>query len=219
MRCCAATAGSPRAGRSSSTRACTRAARRRTSSSSASPARRSGSGGATSTSRSPRTSFDGLRAKVVSYLEQRDLYVVNAFAGADPAHRLAVRVVTASPWHALFAKTLFIDPTADELAEHEPQALVLHAPEVEAEPERGRHAERDLRRPPSVARRGADRRHVLRRGDQEVDLHGDERPAAARGRPADALLGERRRRRTRRDLLRPLGNRARRRCRPIPSAR
>jgi len=45
--------------------------------------------------------FDGLRAKVVSYLEQRDLYVVNAFAGADPAHRLVVRVVTASPWHAI----------------------------------------------------------------------------------------------------------------------
>ena len=79
--------------------------------------------------------FDGLRAKVVAYLEQRDLYVVNAFAGADPAHRLAVRVVTASPWHALFAKTLFIDPTADELSGREAQALVLHAPEVQGEPE------------------------------------------------------------------------------------
>jgi phosphoenolpyruvate carboxykinase (ATP) len=79
--------------------------------------------------------FDGLRAKVVSYLEQRDLYVVNAFAGADPAHRLAVRVITASPWHALFARTLFIDPTTDELAGHEPEALVLHAPEVRAVPE------------------------------------------------------------------------------------
>ena len=78
--------------------------------------------------------FEGLRAKVVSYLEQRDLYVVNAFAGADPEHRLAVRVVTASPWHALFAKTLFIDPP-DDLAVDDPQALVLHAPEVEGVPE------------------------------------------------------------------------------------
>ncbi len=80
-------------------------------------------------------SFEGLRDKVTSYLGERDLYVVNAFAGADPAHRLALRVVTDSPWHALFAKTLFIDPTDDELAEHEPQALVLHAPAVEADPD------------------------------------------------------------------------------------
>ena len=80
-------------------------------------------------------SFEGLRAKVVAYLEQRDLYVVNAFAGADPAHRVGVRVVTASPWHALFAKTLFIEPSAGELERHAPQALVLHAPEVRANPE------------------------------------------------------------------------------------
>ena len=40
-----------------------------------------------------------------------------------------------SPWHALFAKTLFIDPTEEELEEHEPQALVLHAPAVDADPE------------------------------------------------------------------------------------
>ncbi len=78
--------------------------------------------------------FDGLRNKVVAYLEQRDLYVVNAFAGADPAHRLGVRVVTASPWHALFAKTLFIDPSPEELSTHAAQALVLHAPEVDGEP-------------------------------------------------------------------------------------
>ncbi|MGH3033466.1 MAG: phosphoenolpyruvate carboxykinase (ATP) [Gaiellaceae bacterium] len=79
--------------------------------------------------------FDGLRDKLVSHLGQGDVYVVNAFAGADPAHRLALRVVTESAWHALFAKTLFIDPTEAELAEHEPQALVLHAPSLEADPE------------------------------------------------------------------------------------
>jgi phosphoenolpyruvate carboxykinase (ATP) len=78
--------------------------------------------------------FEGLREKVVSYLEGRDLYIVDAFAGADPAHRLALRVITESPWHALFAKTLFLHPTEDELADFEPEALVLHAPTVEADP-------------------------------------------------------------------------------------
>jgi phosphoenolpyruvate carboxykinase (ATP) len=79
--------------------------------------------------------FDTLREKVVSYLDRQEhLYVVDCFAGADPAHRIAVRVVTNRPYHALFAKTLFIDPAADDLAGFEPQAVVLHAPEVEADP-------------------------------------------------------------------------------------
>jgi phosphoenolpyruvate carboxykinase (ATP) len=81
-------------------------------------------------------SFQGLRRKVVDYLSaQKRLYVIDVFAGADPAHRIGVRVVTASPYHALFAKTMFIRPTGNELDAHEPQALVLHAPEVEADPE------------------------------------------------------------------------------------
>jgi phosphoenolpyruvate carboxykinase (ATP) len=78
--------------------------------------------------------FESLRGKVVAELESGDVYVVDAFAGADPAHRLGVRVITDSPWHALFAKTLFIEPTEEELDLHEPQALVLHAPAAEADP-------------------------------------------------------------------------------------
>jgi phosphoenolpyruvate carboxykinase (ATP) len=80
-------------------------------------------------------SYEGLRDKVVAHLEDEDVYVVDAFAGADPAHRLGVRVVTDSPWHALFAKTLFIDASPAELEGLVPQALVLHAPAVEAEPD------------------------------------------------------------------------------------
>ncbi len=80
--------------------------------------------------------FTRLRGKVVAYLaQQEDLYVVDAYAGADPAHRIAVRVVTGSPWHALFARTLFIDPPHGDAAGEAPQALVLHAPAVEADPE------------------------------------------------------------------------------------
>jgi phosphoenolpyruvate carboxykinase (ATP) len=79
--------------------------------------------------------FDGLRARVAAFLEQEDdVYVVDAFAGADPAHRIAVRVITSRAYHALFARTMFIDPTEEELAEFAPQALVLHAPAVEADP-------------------------------------------------------------------------------------
>jgi phosphoenolpyruvate carboxykinase (ATP) len=80
--------------------------------------------------------FDGLREKVTSHLAAADaLFVIDAWAGADPAHRIGVRVVTAHPYHALFAKTMFIDPTDDELATFRPQALVLHTPDLEADPD------------------------------------------------------------------------------------
>jgi phosphoenolpyruvate carboxykinase (ATP) len=79
--------------------------------------------------------FDRLRDKVTTQLEAADaLYVIDAWAGADPAHRIGVRVITAHPYHALFAKTMFIDLTsADELT-FTPQALVLHTPDLEADP-------------------------------------------------------------------------------------
>ncbi|MGH3133631.1 MAG: phosphoenolpyruvate carboxykinase (ATP) [Gaiellaceae bacterium] len=79
--------------------------------------------------------FEGLREKVAAALGEADVYVVDAFAGADPQHRIAVRVVTESPWHALFAKTLFVDPKPEELGRMEVDALVLHAPSVEADPD------------------------------------------------------------------------------------
>jgi phosphoenolpyruvate carboxykinase (ATP) len=78
--------------------------------------------------------YERLRDKVTAHLDERDLYVVDAFAGADPTHRIAVRVLTTHPYHALFARTMFIDPSPEELASFEPQAVVLHAPALEADP-------------------------------------------------------------------------------------
>src|SRR5213592_2457217 len=80
--------------------------------------------------------FHGLRDKVVAYLERRPvLYMVDAFAGADPAQQIGVRVVTDTAYHALFAKTMFIEPIEDELDGFDAEALVLHAPALEADPD------------------------------------------------------------------------------------
>jgi phosphoenolpyruvate carboxykinase (ATP) len=79
--------------------------------------------------------FEHLRDKVTNFLgAQKTVYVVDSFAGADPEHRISVRVITTHPYHALFAKTMFIDPKPEELAGFTPQALVLHAPGLEAVP-------------------------------------------------------------------------------------
>ena len=78
--------------------------------------------------------FAQLRAKLVAELERADVYVVDVFAGADPAQRVAVRVVTAHPYHALFAKTMFVAASEEELDDFRPDVVVIHQPEVEAEP-------------------------------------------------------------------------------------
>src|SRR4051794_24962661 len=81
-------------------------------------------------------SFDRVRDRVTEFLgNEETLYVIDAFAGADPAHRIALRVVTTHPYHALFAKTMFIDPKPEETVGFMPQALVLHAPGLESVPE------------------------------------------------------------------------------------
>ena len=55
--------------------------------------------------------------------------------GCRSGSRLGVRVVTGHPYHALFAKTMFIDLAGGELDSFRPDALVLHTPELEADPE------------------------------------------------------------------------------------
>ncbi len=74
-------------------------------------------------------SFNVNRTRAIDYLNTRDrLYVVDGYAGADPAHRLKVRVICARPYHALFMWNMLIRPTDAELAEFgEPDFTILNA--------------------------------------------------------------------------------------------
>ena len=62
-------------------------------------------------------SFTINRERAIDYLNTRErLYVVDGFAGWDPARRLKIRVICARPYHALFMRNMLIRPTAGELA-------------------------------------------------------------------------------------------------------
>ena len=82
--------------------------------------------------------FDRLLDRVRDHLEGRDLFVVDGFVGADPEHRIQLRVVTELAWHALFAKQLFIRPDATEIEDFEPDFVLLSAPSFHAVPQRDR---------------------------------------------------------------------------------
>ena len=79
--------------------------------------------------------FQRLHAKVLAYLDGREVFVQDLHAGADPEYRLPVRVVTENAWHALFAANMFLQPGHDALRGFEPAFTVLHAPNLLADPE------------------------------------------------------------------------------------
>ena len=59
--------------------------------------------------------FDNLRRKMIDYLSDKDLFVKDVYAGADPDHRLNVRVISQVAYHALFTHNMFIRPDKEEL--------------------------------------------------------------------------------------------------------
>jgi phosphoenolpyruvate carboxykinase (ATP) len=78
--------------------------------------------------------FAGLRHRVLAYLQGRELFTQDLYAGADPSHRVRVRVVSTSAWHSLFARNMFIRPKQAELAGFVPDYVILHAPDFQADP-------------------------------------------------------------------------------------
>jgi phosphoenolpyruvate carboxykinase (ATP) len=80
--------------------------------------------------------FDALHARVDAYLRDKELFVLDAFAGADAAYRLPIRVVTEMAWHNLFARHLFIPATPAQANGFRPEFAVVDACGFLADPER-----------------------------------------------------------------------------------
>ncbi|MBI4545397.1 MAG: phosphoenolpyruvate carboxykinase (ATP) [Gemmatimonadetes bacterium] len=78
--------------------------------------------------------FRRLHHDLLEHLEEQELFVRDVFAGADPAHRLNVRVMSSSAWHSLFVHNMFLEPLAEERENFEPGVTVLHAPRFTADP-------------------------------------------------------------------------------------
>ncbi|GIK37217.1 MAG: phosphoenolpyruvate carboxykinase [ATP] 2 [Chloroflexota bacterium] len=86
--------------------------------------------------------FETLHRRLLAYLQGKDLFVQDCFAGADPQYRLPIRIITETAWHSLFARDMFIQAKPEELATHTPQFTVLNAPSFHADPEvDGTHSE------------------------------------------------------------------------------
>ena len=69
------------------------------------------------------------------YLADRDLFVFDGYAGADPRYRLPVRVITECAWHNLFARNMFVRETDRARARRlRARAHVIDCPACSADP-------------------------------------------------------------------------------------
>ena len=66
-------------------------------------------------------------------LSGKNLYVVDAFCGANKATRLAVRFIVEVAWQAHFVENMFILPTEEELANFEPNFVIYNASKAKVE--------------------------------------------------------------------------------------
>src|SRR5712675_1555926 len=73
--------------------------------------------------------FDSLYGRVLEYLGEKDIFVQQLFAGADPQYRLPLQVINEYAWHNLFVRQLFVRPSAAELKQHMPEFTVIGAPD------------------------------------------------------------------------------------------
>lgn len=78
--------------------------------------------------------FDILHQKMVNFLADKEVYVREAYAGADPQYRLNLRIINTLAWHNLFCYNMFLRPTKEDLTSFIPNFTILCIPEFKADP-------------------------------------------------------------------------------------
>ena len=78
--------------------------------------------------------FDALFNRMKAYLNDKDVYVRDAHACADPNYRMNIRVVTELPWSNLFAYNMFLRPSDEQLIDFNPDWHVICVPSFKADP-------------------------------------------------------------------------------------
>jgi phosphoenolpyruvate carboxykinase (ATP) len=79
--------------------------------------------------------FDRMHRRVLGYLQGRDLFVQDCFAGADPSYRKPIRVISEFAWQNLFVQNMFVRPDPAKVHQHVPEYTIIAVPKFQAVPE------------------------------------------------------------------------------------
>ncbi len=80
--------------------------------------------------------FDRLHADMLAHMKGGEYFSQDLYGGADPDHRLNVRVITEQAWHNLFIRTMLRRPEASALDSFVPEYTVINCPSFNSDPER-----------------------------------------------------------------------------------
>ncbi len=80
--------------------------------------------------------FEKLYQDMTAHMAGRDYFVQDLYGGADPAHRIQVRLVTELAWHSLFIRHMLRRPDRDALDGFVPEFTIINLPSFKADPER-----------------------------------------------------------------------------------
>ena len=80
--------------------------------------------------------FDALYEKMVAYLQNREIFVFDGFAGADTRHTKAFRIVNELANQNLFIHQLLLRPTAEQLADYKADFTIICVPGFKCDPQR-----------------------------------------------------------------------------------
>ena len=80
--------------------------------------------------------FNILFHRMLAYVQGKEIFVQDCFAGADKDFRRPIRVITETAWHSLFARNLFVQLKGEaDLAAHVPEFTIINVPRFQAVPE------------------------------------------------------------------------------------
>ncbi|MBQ4518635.1 MAG: phosphoenolpyruvate carboxykinase (ATP) [Clostridia bacterium] len=74
-----------------------------------------------------------LKKLAIAQLSDKKLYVVDVFCGANEDSRMSIRFIMEVAWQAHFVKNMFINPTAEELENFEPDFVCYNASKAKVE--------------------------------------------------------------------------------------
>ena len=77
--------------------------------------------------------WNAVKEIAMKELSNKKLYVVDAFCGANKDTRMAIRFIMEVAWQAHFVTNMFIQPTAEELENFEPDFIVYNASKAKVE--------------------------------------------------------------------------------------
>ena len=79
--------------------------------------------------------FEELYARLLGFIQGRDVFVQDVYAGADENYRLPVRIVTEHAWHSHFVRNMFILPQSlEEYKRFVPEFTIIAMPSFKGAP-------------------------------------------------------------------------------------